>query len=72
LCFQQKHRSFHSIIIFDTLSNSEGVLYGSATPHLTASWRQPWWSYSFRFTNLLVRCFRLAVNKFTEMPIPSL
>jgi len=48
----QKHRSFHSFMVYHTLLNCEGCLIRPSEaqphPHLTSSWRQPWWSYSFR------------------------
>jgi len=34
-------------MVFDTLLYCEGCLKKLSAPHLTASWRQPWGSYSF-------------------------
>jgi len=41
-------------VVVDTLLNCEGCLIrpseAKTLRHLTASWRQPWRSYSFRLT----------------------
>jgi len=45
-----------AIVVFDTLSIVVKVVLlphseAEPHPHLTVSWRQPWWSYSFQLTS---------------------
>jgi len=47
-------------MVLDTLSNCECCRgrpsEAKPNPHLTTSWRQPWWRYSFRLTGWLTGC----------------